>query len=322
MMLPARRHRRTGPIFPNPLFSMLLKASAPIYPGIHLITLGATCRYVITDDEQSYAITNPGASAHIEMLPRRLHALGIPIAKISRILLTSLDAAKVGGLAGFRRLCPQAKLVVHKSLLTQLEDQNHLRAVWEEDARLSSTFKVEAVSAFDDFKASLRPDVNIGDSDTIEISSSTRIKCISTPGYQEGSCAYIILPHDFLIVDETFGFFRGRELPACGADSSLAAARSSLGKFEHLDVSGIGLPYSGAVTGALVRKHLDSVSQNISDIAEQVAEGLQAGLSCGEIREQIREAFYAAPSEDPFLSHAMQRSFEALCHQMLATDKP
>lgn len=296
---------------------MLLRSTSPIYSGIHLVTLGATARYLISSDDGSYIISNPGASAHADLLPKRLEGLDVPLAKITKVLITSLDAQKVGGIARFRQLCPKAKVVAPKGLYSQLSDEDSLRLIWEQDKQLCASFALSGSLAFEDFKQAIRPDIVLADSQIIELSEDTRVKCIATPGYQLGSCAYLVLPHGFLITDETFGFFRGRELPASGADASIQSASASLALFEHVEISGLGLPYVGALTGALVRRHIESVAQNLSDITEQTVEGLQEGLSTADVKEQIREAFYSPPPDDPFLAHAMNRSFEALCRQVL-----
>jgi glyoxylase-like metal-dependent hydrolase (beta-lactamase superfamily II) len=297
---------------------MLLRSTSLIYSGIHLVTLGATARYLVSSDDGSYVITNPGSSAHAEVLPKRLAGLDIPPERIAKVLITSLDAQKVGGIARIRQLCPKVKVVAAKSLYGQLTDEAALRPVWEQDTQLSGEFSQDSTSSFDDFKNAVRPDVILKDSQALELSSDTRIKCISTPGYQLGSSAYLVLPHGFLITDETFGFFRGRELPASGADASIQSALASLASFEHVEISGLGLPYAGALTGALVRRHIESIAQNLRDIAEQSGEGLREGLSHAEVKEQIREAFYSPLPEDNFLANAMKRSFEALCQQVLS----
>jgi glyoxylase-like metal-dependent hydrolase (beta-lactamase superfamily II) len=274
-------------------------------------------RYLVSSDDGSYILTNPGSSAHIELLQKRLAGLDVSLAKITKVLITSLDAQKVGGIARFRRLCPKAKVVVPKALHGQLSEEANLRFIWEQDIELCAGFALSNAASFEEFKQAIRPDIVLADSQIIELSEDTRVKCIATPGYQLGSCAYLVLPHGFLITDETFGFFRGRELPASGADASIQSASASLALFEHVEVSGLGLPYVGALTGALVRRHIESVAQNLSDITEQTVEGLQEGLSTAEVKEQIREAFYSPPPDDPFLAHAMNRSFEALCRQVL-----
>ncbi len=300
---------------------MLLRSTSLIYPGIQLVTLGATARYLVSSDDGSYVLTNPGSSAHTELLPKRLAGLDVPLAKIAKVLITSLDAQKIGGISRLRQLCPQAKLVAPKGLYHQLTDEVHLRSIWEQDKQLCASFPLSSSASFDEFKQAIRPEVVLADSQALELSGDTRIKCIATPGYQLGSCAYLVLPYGFLITDETFGFYRGRELPASGADASIQSASASLASFEHVEVSGIGLPYVGALTGALVRRHIASLAQNLGDIAEQTTEGLREGICQAEVKEQLREALYSPLPEDTFMANAMNRSFEALCRQVLPIER-
>jgi glyoxylase-like metal-dependent hydrolase (beta-lactamase superfamily II) len=300
---------------------MLLRSSALIYPGIHLITLGATCRYVISTDSNALVLSNPGASAHIPYLEKRFESLSLSLKNVQRVVLTSLDAAKVGGIALLRRQLPKLKVLAPTTLHAALSDEGLIRDLWERDQLLSSSFHVDKAPSFSEFKDALRIDKHLSDAETIDLGDEMLLRCVYTPGYKTHSATYIVVPHEFLITDETFGYYRGRSLAAPGANTQIAAAATSLAAFEHMELSGIGFPYIGAITGTLVRKHIDSVCQNTTDIVQQVAEGRQDGVSVEEIREQLKEAFFSSNIQDVFLQAALAESFESIWAQVSAASQ-
>jgi glyoxylase-like metal-dependent hydrolase (beta-lactamase superfamily II) len=297
---------------------MLLRSTISVYPGIHLLTFGATCCYLLTGDGERFTLTNPGSSAHVSLLTNRLAALGISLKQIERVVITSIDAAKLGGFAILKRLCPNVRLVAPKSLAASLTKDSVIQKVWAEDQKLSTQLSSTEPSTAAELKSALVADKVISDGDTLDLGDDVRLRCIFAPGYQNGSVAYLMLPQNFLITDELLGFYRGRELVAPGCDAGISAALNSLHILENSDLTGIGLPYGGAITGALAKKHIEALRENLTDIQDQVKSGLQQGIAPSEIREQLREAFYSPLPDDIYLAHAMQRSFQALYQQVLA----
>jgi hypothetical protein len=201
-------------------------------------------------------------------------------------------------------------------LLKSLADEGLVRSLWERDRTLSAPFRVDSPASLEEFKDALRIDRNLGDSEAIDLGDETLLRCIYTPGYKTHSATYIVVPHEFLITDQTFGYYRGRLLAAPGGDAGVAAAASSLRDFEHMEISGIGLPYVGAITGSLVRKHIEGIIQNTTDITEQVVQGIHEGFSPEEVREQLREAFFVSTTQDVFFQSALAESFDAIWAQL------
>ena len=300
---------------------MLLRSSALIYPGLYLLTLGASCRYVVSGDPSNIILIDPGASAHVELLPQRFSGFGLDVNNIQHVILTHMDADRVAGIPRLRRLAPRMKLHGSAAMHTFLLQESNVRELWEQDKKISTLFAGSDTPdslSFEDFRAGLTVDRHLADCETIYSSDDLSLRAVSTPGHRNHSMSYLVLPHEFLVVDESFGYFNGNKLAAPGADSSLNASLTSVGKFADIDVSGIGFPYLGAITGDLVRKHLDGVVQNTQDLIEETRSAFQTGLSEEEIKVQIQNGFYQSASKDPLMIQSMTNSFERIWDQLIA----
>ena len=148
------------------------------------------------------------------------------------------------------------------------------------------------------------------------IDEDLALRCITTPGHRPHSAAYLLLPHGFAIVDETFGYFRGRSLAAPGGDTNINEALVSVAKFNDVELSGIGFSYGGAVTGALAKRHITLLHQNTVDLKSEVLKARNNGFSEMEIVEQVRAGFYTAEHRDPCLTDSLEQTFKAVMRQL------
>jgi hypothetical protein len=125
-----------------------------------------------------------------------------------------------------------------------------------------------------------------------------------------------VIPHEFAIVDETFGYFQGRDLAAPGGDTNLFEALASIRKFTNIQVNGIGFSYGGAVTGALTKRHLLAIPQNTEDLMNEVTKARKAGFLESEIEEQVRAAFYTSNLNDHCHTESLNSTFKAVMKQL------
>lgn len=300
---------------------MFLRSTTLIYPHLYLISLGGTCRYAIVTEDGSITLTDPGASIHVPALLERITRLGFDPKNIRNILLTHLDADRVSALGLLRRVAPNLKVFGTAAMQRALSSADFRQKLWSTDRDYGSRFfgdtdKPEISS--DEFSRALTIDRPLVEADSIELGDDLTIRSLALPGHRDHSLCYMLVPHEFVIADETLGYFRGSKLGAPGADFSLSKALSSLARFEHLEISGIGFSYGGAVTGTLARKHLSSLAQNCRDIVAEYNRAIGEGVALDEIVGQIREAFYTPVVEDPFLAESMTASCDAILAQLAA----
>ncbi len=298
---------------------MLLRSSAPIYPSIYLLTLGSTCRYAIIAEDSSIALSDPGASIHVSTMSERMKRIDLQMANITRVFLTHLDADRVAGIPLLRRSVPELKVYGTAAMHAQLQDETFVHNLWREDQEISGWFGTPdnlPGMSLEEFKASLRIDKYLVDSDAITLDEDLTIRAVSTPGHRKHSMSYLIVPHEFVITDETFGYNQGRRLCAPGGDFDLSAALESVKKFSHIELSGIGLPYVGAITGDLVRKHLDMLHVNTNDLISEVKQAQESGLEEHEIKKQVQAAFYSPSLRDPCFIRSLSHSFEHIWGQV------
>ena len=299
---------------------MLLRASSLIYERLYLISLGATCRYAITADDGAITLTDPGASIHVSALDERLKRLGLTTSAIQHIFVTHLDADRIAGIPLLRRIAPKMKVFGTAAMYAELKRPDYVRQVWEEDQALSALYPSLQLSSqitFEEFAKSLCVDKVLVDSESYAIDEDVTLRSIPTPGHRPHSVSYLVVPHEFAIVDETFGYYRGRDLCAPGGDYSISESVTSVKKFNDLTLNGIGFSYGGVITGALIKKHLAAIQQNTDDLIAEAKNALITGFSRQEIEEQIRAAFYSTETKDPCLTQSLENSYRAVIAQVL-----
>jgi glyoxylase-like metal-dependent hydrolase (beta-lactamase superfamily II) len=298
---------------------MFLRSTTLIYPNLYLISLGGTCRYAIVSDDGAITLTDPGASLHVPALIERITRLGFEPRNIRNILLTHLDADRISAVALLRRVAPSLKVYGIAAMQRALTASGFLETLWSADQEFGGTLFGDSSKpevSVEEYSRALTIDRPLVEADSIELGDELTIRSMAIPGHREHSVCYMLVPHEFVIADETLGYFRGSRFAAPGADYNLSKALNSLAQFEHLEISGIGFPYGGAITGALARKHLTSLAQNSKDIVAEYKRAVAEGVSLNEICEQIRESFYTPTIQDPFFIESLTQSYQRLLAQL------
>jgi glyoxylase-like metal-dependent hydrolase (beta-lactamase superfamily II) len=298
---------------------MLLRASGTLYERLYLISLGATCRYAIVAEDGAITLSDPGTTAHVAALEERFSRLKLPFSRISRVILTHLDPDRIGGLALLRRKLPKLQVYGTAAMQHELSKKAFTESSYETDQALSAMFPASLPSEkipYGEFAKALLIDKPLVETDSVQLDEDVALRSVSTPGHRTHSVAYLVVPHEFAIVDETFGYYQGRSLAAPGGDANLRDAVTSIKKFSHFHLSGIGFPYVGAITGALVKKHLESVIQNTDDLLTESRKALANGFSPDEVRQQIKGWFYTSTLRDPCLRASLEGTFNAVVKQL------
>lgn len=302
---------------------MLIKSNGLLYDGLFLVTLGNTCRYLLKNDSGKINLFNTSLPFHTKLLCTRIEQLGMGMADVNVIFLSNLSPMSVGAVPEIKSMFPQCEILISASMAASLKNPESLPNLVDEEVNIGKhlglsfddSYKISRLDAygrvFDNAKV-------LGDSDVFHSDEFFSIRLISTPGYSSASTAFLVLPHEFLIVDQTFGFFRGREMAAPGAIFNIEAAAASVQKCKQLNLSGLGFPFMGAVTGALINKHLDQLQQNTQDIFTESANAAKDGVTIQTIQESIRESFYTSDSKDPVLQWEMSRVCSAMQEKVLS----
>lgn len=297
---------------------MFIRASMEVYPRLHHVSLGATSRYAIVAENGEITLTDPGASAHLEGLEERLVRLGLSLQRVTRVLITHLDPDRVGVLPSLRKKLPKIKIFGSSGMVAELASGEFVSSTISRDAEISKALGMEvgALPSPAEFRKALQFEKCIVDGETITIDDDIAVRCVASPGHRSHSMSYLVLPHQFLISDETLGYYNGRRLAAPGANASIPASLESIGRLKDLELSGVGFSYGGCITGELVRKHLEAIVQNTNDLISELKRARAEGMSDDEIRAQIREAFYLPSLRDHCLLKSLDQSFEAVWAQV------
>ena len=138
---------------------MFLSSSSLIYERLYLVTLGATCRYAIVAEDGSLTLTDPGASPHVAALEERLGRLRLSLSTLRQVLITHLDADRIGGIPLLRKINPKLTLFGTAAMHTALSDPAFVREVYEKDRTIASWFNTPSTSSalsFDEFRGGSR----------------------------------------------------------------------------------------------------------------------------------------------------------------------
>lgn len=299
---------------------MLIRSSGPIDDTFHLLSLGHTCHYLL-GGARHFALFDPGLSAHIPMLIKRIEGLKFSLRSLSHIFITHLHADRVAGIAALKRQNPKVQIVGNTMMQAKMASDTFMLELYEADRALSKDFQVatgDVEISYDDFRQLLKLDKVVSDSDIISIVDGVQVRVVSALGHTDHSLAYQILPKNYFVVDEGFGYYRGRDLAAPGGDWRQEEALKTIAKVGKIDVHALCFPEGGVLTGQLVRKHLQSLAQNTEDLFSecQRAHGNQIGDE--EIRSSVLAGFYTSEQGDPVLQANLKRSFECVWNQVLA----
>jgi glyoxylase-like metal-dependent hydrolase (beta-lactamase superfamily II) len=267
-----------------------------------------------------FVLFDPGSSAHVEHLIARLEKQGFNLKNLQCILPTHLHPERISGLPLLRARAPQALLVGSQSMKKALSDPAFVRELATQDAAIRASLGlVPSLIEEAAFGKSFIVDECISDSDVIAVGEETTVRANIQLGHSASSLSYFIQPHEYLICDETLGYYRGREIPAPAPDEDRALYRKALTQIAKLELRALCLPFSGVLTGELLPKHLQKLGSTLDDIELQFRQGIDAGLSAEVLRSALETQIFSSQSRDPVLRNAMARSMEALCRQLLAT---
>ncbi|MBN8550732.1 MAG: MBL fold metallo-hydrolase [Deltaproteobacteria bacterium] len=299
---------------------MLIRSSGPIDETFHLLTLGHTCHYLFGTPQQ-FALFDPGLSSHCPMLLKRMESSAFPIKALEYIFITHLHADRIAGIPLLKRQNRKAVVVGNAAMQAKLSQDSFVREIYETDFALSKDFQVkvsEPALPYDEFKSLLKIDKVTTDSEIVNVQPNLQVRIVTAPGHTDHSLAYQILPQNFMIVDEGFGYYRGKDLAAPGGDWNQEEALKSIQKVSKIEVAALCFPEGGVLTGQLIRKHFQALAQNTSDLFSECLAAHQASISDEEIRASVLESFYTSEQADPVLQANMQASFEAMWKQILA----
>ena len=300
---------------------MLIATSGYINEQVSLITLGHTCRYLVTGNKgstnKSSTLFDVGLTAHINPLLARLKAAKID--NLERIVLTHLDCDRIAAIPKLKHILGQFHIVGSPDMQALLEDSTFVRQIYEEDKRLSKIFpgiKEEHFLPFEEFFSFLKIDTLVKDSNLIELSDDIEARVFASPGHTKESLAFLLLPFRYLIVDEGFGYYRGRDSATPGADFSLEEARKTIHRFDDHEILALCLPYFGTITGTLISKHLSQIQTSILELQEESRTAFKDGCDIEYIKETVHSSFYESNSRDPLVQQALAISFEKICLQL------
>ena len=297
---------------------MLIRSSCALQPEIYQFTLGGSCHYLVGTKEE-FVLFDPGLSAHIPALLKRINDSQFSIKNCKAVLTTHLHATRVGGIALLRKLNPEIALITSASMKLQLSEKVFIEELFSEDQKLTSLFELErdvSPLSLKEFSELFKVSKSVSDGDNFSLNNEISLRTIAFPGHTKESLGFVIDPYNFLIADEGAGFYNGKNLAGPGCDYSIDENIKVLKRLLQLNIEGLCLPFVGTLTALLVRKHFSSLIQNIEDLVTEVKLAKEKNISEDEIKAQIERHLYQTVIADPLLRLNIQKSIEAIMKQL------
>ncbi len=305
---------------------MLIRASGPIHENFYLLPLGHSCHYLL-GNAKGLTLVDPGPSSHLQLLFKRIEALSLPLKALSQVLITHLHADRIAAIPLLRQRFPSITVFGTASMRSKLANQAFVRALYEEDCALSAAFGADGTRPppFEEFQRLLAIDTVMTECEILRLGCGMDVRVVAAPGHSEESLALQVLPAQYLITDEGFGYYRGRELATPGGDLCQNKALNSIQKLAKTEITGLCLPNQGVLTGQLARKHLEAIKQNTADLFAECQRAHKLGITDEEILASVTAGFYTSQEADPIVQVNLRRSLDAVWRQVLAaraTDAP
>lgn len=297
---------------------MLIRSTGPLAEGFHLLTLGYSCHYLLTNGDH-FCLFDPGLSIHAGVLQKRIGALGLKLENLEHIFVTHVHADRLGGVPLLMQQCPRAKLLVTPSIKNKLADPAICSSIYDLDGELSAQYKLApsvARPSLSELQKCFANAESMPEAEGFDLWKQFKVRLVFFPGHTQESLAFYIQPHNFIIVDEGLGYYNGKNLSGPGGDYSLNACEESLDKLINLELSGICLPYMGVIIGDLVSKYLSEMKENIADLRNECKNAFLAGIPEVEIKQTIRESFYNMGISDPVLKYNQELTFNSVWNQV------
>lgn len=297
---------------------MLISKSGPITNGFSLLTAGETCVYFAGLAETA-ALFDTGASVHIAGIFDRLAQSDLTPEDINYVFPTNLTAERIGGLPYLRKAHPGITVIGTGAMKKSLADDAFKQAIYAEDKKIAAlypTARAPATMSEEEYCSLLHIDKVYPINENITLEDEISVRIYSTPGHTSESLSYLISPLDILVGDLGFGYFRGKSLATPGGNVNLEQALQSIQGFKDIEFSALCLPLHGVITGTQVQKHLENIQQNTEDLKKECLNALTAGVKDEDILASLDEWFFIAFSEDPIVSHCMNKTKAALWKQL------
>lgn len=296
---------------------MLLSSSGIIFPGFSLYSYGANCFYLIEheldeESQKNYSLFDVGLRVHVAAFRERLKREKRNIEDIRRVFITHLHPERVSGLPYLLKTCPDITVTCSKACAALLKEESVLQLLYDEDQRLSKLSMPKSLQLdepeldFAEYCSLFKVHEIVPETHAVELSSVVTVRCMKLSGHAVGSLGYLIEPFDILIVDESCGYFRGRELPVPGADVSVKDTVETIRRLSDLEISGLCLPQAGILSGSLIRRYLNDYLEVLVEAEKSTQE------ERGGFIDSFVERFSSPFLMDPLLNFSMKRSLGVL----------
>ena len=298
---------------------MLVRTTCAIDEHVFFITVGDSCFYLVKCSTGIHLI-DTGSGIHVPQLLKRLAELEINPQAISSIYLSNDNPARISGLPYLLKHTPHAKVFCVNELAAELNEQSTWERLFQADREISALYsktRCEPIG-LKEYLDALKPCISFPDNETIIAGSGITLRIYQTPGHSKFSTSFFLPDLQLLISDQTFGYFRGKEPPAPGANFSIEAAATARSSIKDLQVESLAFHMVGFISGSLAQKHLSDINQASQSLVSECKNATIAGVPDSGILESLTESVYTSAFRDPIIQWQMNHSRDAIWAQIQA----
>ena len=219
----------------------------------------------------------------------------------------------VGGIPFFRKAYPKIKIVSSKATAKLLKNKSLLSDIYAQNSELLEDIDLSEK----DFIESIFVDEILNDGQVMSLGAldeEITVSLYETSGHTEDSSCYLIKPDKLVYAGDSLGYYGGRGVVGCMVNSNYYDQLASIDRVSAMDIIGIVLGHSGAITGELMLKYLSDTRIEL----ERFASNIKDRISQGQLQEAITASILVEMSDlkitpdGPFKS-----SHEALLRDMI-----
>ncbi len=301
---------------------MLVRKSGLISPSVVLVNRGNQCNYILGTERG--ILVDSCFSFEVDKLLARIQETGINPTNLYGIALTHLHPERIAGAAIMKVRYPHLQLILTQKMATLLSDPLFLESIVNQDCLAATDAGCDGLLStlgIHNLLKAFSANEIMREGELLNPIKDMSIRVIATPGHTEHSVAFAVHPDQVLVTDEGCGYFRLKGFTANGGDYSIEENLSTLKRLSSLEISALAMPYHGALTGNLIRRHLKTVEEYTAGMLAECDEAFSSEMTEDEIYVSIRGAFYSDEQGDITSKISLSRTLDGVWTQIKSRNR-
>lgn len=265
---------------------MLTRSSFSLSDNIDHVTTPFSSHLLVCGERAALIDTSPICA--YSWLEAELLKFLNSTALLKFVLLTNASFSHIGCIPFLRKREPELHIVASPAASNLLAQETYLRECYEQNVAVSRSLESPpAALELEEWLSAFKVNQVISDGDVLDLGLDVTIRAVATPSYRPDSLAYYIRPDAALAVGEALGSYSSRNKAVPCFSLGLTAYTELLDVVSSLELNMINLPYSGVISGELVKRCLDELQTKAHHLADFVEEQIRQGVLLEELVDKL-----------------------------------